>query len=702
MLKEYKTGQIRNVAIIGHGSTGKSTLFESMLFVGGSIEKMGSHESGTLTSDFDEDEKKRKISIRSSMGFVEFEDVKINIIDTPGISDFTGEAMAALQASECAILVVDSVDGVQIETEKWWRYLKSNNIPRIIFVNKMDRERASYEKVTASLKDNLTKDIAVLCFPVGEAETFSGVVDITHMKLMTPIGDGRRVNIQPLPEEHRKHAEDEWQQLMELAAEGDDELIEKFLDGGELNEGEIERGIRERVDDAKLTAVICGSALKVTGITNLLKVIKDFAPAPVIGKKYRAVKKNDKSPAEITCDPDAAPSAVVWKTYIDQYAGRFNYIKAISGVFTPEMEVLNPSREQKERIGKLYSLCGNRQVELPALCAGDLGVVVKLEKTCTGNTLCAPSCEAVFDFMKLPSPVYSYAVEPQNKGDVDKIGLFFTKAAEENPTIKYEFNAETHESVLSGMGEMQLSILLQNLKDKMKIDVNTREPGVAYRETINIEAESNYRHKKQSGGHGQFGEVFIRLKPLPRGEGFKFTESLFGGAIPRQYVPGVEKGIVEAMHEGVLGKFPVVDVAVDLYDGKYHDVDSSEMAFKIAARQAFKEGMEKAKPQLLEPVMNVSIYVDKQFMGDILSDITSRRGKVIGMDSEESEGSVSVVKATVPLSEMQRYAIDLRSMTQGKATFEMSFSHYDPISGKDAENVLSTRKKFLDELSAEK
>ena len=692
MEAEYKTEQIRNVAIIGHNGTGKSALLDAMLMIGGKVDKLGNVDSGTLVSDFDEDEKKRKISIRSAMGFVEFEGVKINIIDTPGTADFIGESRAALQAAECAVLVVDSVDGVQIETEKAWRYLTENNIPRIVFVNKMDKERASYTKVIDNLKHSLGVNVASLCIPCGEGANCIGVVDIIDMKLMKPKDGGKVIEALDIPADMTELSKKERENLMELAAEGEDELIEKFLDGHELSEDEMRRGLKHQLQAAKLTSVICGASEKMIGIRNLIRVIKEYCPSPHIGKVYEG-----KNGTKLTSSVDSPLAAVVWKTYIDQYAGRFNYIKVISGELLPDSEAQNSSKKAKERIGKIYAMIGNKQFEMPKLCCGDIGVVVKLEKTSTCDTLCAAGGEIELAVIKLPEPVFSYAVDPVNKSDVDKIGQFFHKVADENPTITYEYNGETRETVFSGMGELQLNIVLENLKEKAKLAVTTRIPRVAYRETITKKVETQYRHKKQSGGHGQFGEVAIRMEPRKRGEGFQFTESIFGGSVPKQYIPGVEKGIQDGLQEGVLGKFPVVDVAVDLFDGKYHDVDSSEMAFRIAARQAFKQGMEQAGPKLLEPIMNVSVFVDKDFMGDILSDVTSRRGRVLGMDSaEESGGSVSVVRAAVPLSEMIRYSIDLRSMTQGKASFEMSFSHYDPISGRDAENVLAERKKQLD------
>jgi elongation factor G len=699
MLKEYKAEGIRNVAIIGHGGTGKSTLLDALLFSGGKIDKMGSADAGTLVSDFDEDEKERKISIKTSMGFVEFEDVKINILDTPGTADFVGEARAAIQAAETVILVVDAVDGVQIETEKAWRYLSENNIPRIVFVNKMDKERASYSKVIENLKSSLGVNVASLCMPDGEGETFKGVVDTVEMKLYTPKGDGKDVTVGEVPANLKESAEIEKMNLTELAAEGTDELIEKFLGGDELTADEIKTGIKMQLKAAKLTPVICGSSQKVIGIRNLIRVIKNYTPAPETGKGYKGHEQGSPDKEIIVKMDDAGSmAAVVWKTAIDQYAGRFNYVKVISGQINPEPEILNSTRNVKERATKLFAMIGNKQNDMPKICAGDIGVLVKLDRTTTLDTLCDPKRPVVLPVIKLPQPVFSFAIEAAKRGEEDKIGQFLNKMADENPTIKYGYNASTSESVLSGMGEMQLNIILKSLKEKMKLDVVTRVPRVAYRETITKKAESQYKHKKQSGGHGQYGEVHIRVKPLERGKGFEFVDSIVGGVVPKQYIPGVEKGLREGLEEGVLAKFQVVDMWVELFYGSYHDVDSSEMAFKIAARSALKIAMDQAGPQLLEPIMNVRIYADKEFMGDIMSDITSRRGRVLGMDSNEDSGSsIQIVRAQVPESEMLRYSTDLRAMTSGKATFEMEFSHYDPLTGREAEKVIEERKKFLEE-----
>ncbi|MDY6934155.1 MAG: elongation factor G [Spirochaetota bacterium] len=700
MLKVYQTQDLRNVVILGHSSTGKSTLFDAILFAGKKIERIGNPNNGTLTSDFDEEEKNRAISIRSSLGFVEVDDVKINIMDTPGMSDFIGEARAALQVAEAAILIVDSVDGVQIETEKAWRYLEENNIPRIIFINKMEKERANYDNVYDNIKSNLNANLIPLCLPIGEGDSIKGIIELKEMKALTPKQDTKDEVYTDIPEEMKSNVEEKREGFIELAAEGDDELIEKFLEGEELTDEEVTIGIRNQFHKASLHPVLCGSSLNSIGIKSLLNVIKSFVPSPSQDKEHLGYDPNNQTKEVIVKSLATEPfSAVIWKTYIDQYAGRSNYMKVISGELVPDTELSNSAKNTKEKITRLYSMIGNKQFEVQKLCCGDIGVVVKLEKTSTRDTLCDPQRPVYLPIINIPQPVFSYAVEPAKKGEEDKIGQIFGKIVDENPTVTYGFNSETGQTVLSGMGEMQLDILLETIKEKNKIEMITKEPRIAYRETITKKAESKYKHKKQTGGHGQYGEVFLRIAPRDRGAGFEFKDSIVGGVIPKQYIPGVEKGIREGMGEGVLAKFPVVDIWVELHYGSYHPVDSSEMSFKIAGRNALKMALEDAGPQLLEPIMEVAIYVDKEFMGDILNDITSKRGRVLGMDSKEasSDSGISLVKAHVPLSEMLRYSIDLRSMTSGKATFEMNFSHYDPISGKIAEKVIEKRKEQLEE-----
>jgi elongation factor G len=703
MSQPLATDNIRNVVLLGHAGTGKSTLLEAILYVAGKTQKMGSLQDGTLVSDFDDEEKKRKMSIHCAMGHFEIDGVKIHVLDVPGTTDFIGEARAAVQAAEAAIIVVDSVDGVQIGTEKAWQFCNNNNIPRILFVNKMDKERASYDKIIQNLEASFHAHFVSMCIPVGEGEKLEGVIDIIDEKMMKQKEKGSAQTVViDLPADMKQMVDAERAKLVERAAEGDDELIALFLDGKEFDESLIHRGIEEEMLANRLHPVICGSASQIVGIKELIQVVADCIPSASIRKTVKGydVSGSEDKEIEIPLTNSAPVSAVVFKTYIDQYTGRMNYVRVVSGEIISDMQLLNTSTGQYERIGKIFKANGRELTEVPKLSEGEIGILVKLEKTYTGNTLSDPKKPVRVPMVKLQQPIYSLAIHAENKKDEDKLAQVLQKFMEQSPTLKYEFNSETKQSVLSGMGELQLEIALEELALKYKINVKTEVPRVAYRETITAKAEGHYKHKKQSGGHGQYGEVYLRVEPLPRSGGFEFTESIVGGSIPRQYLPGAEKGVREALDGGVIASYPVVDVKVDVYDGSYHDVDSSEMSFKIAGLHAFKDAMTKAKPHLLEPVMNVTIYVDKEYLGNIMSDITSRRGRVLGMTSKDdsAEEGITVVKALIPLAEMLRYSIDLKSMTSNKATFEMIFSHYDPISGRNAEQVIEARKKMLAEL----
>ncbi|MGL4370209.1 MAG: elongation factor G [Spirochaetota bacterium] len=703
MSQPLSTDSIRNVVLLGHAGTGKSTLFEALLYAAGKIKKMGSLSDGTLVSDFDDEEKKRKMSIHCAMGVIDIDGVTIHLLDVPGMTDFAGEAHAAVQAAEAAILVVDPVDGVQIGTEKAWQYLNDHNIPRIIFVNKMDKERASYSGIMENLKAHLHAHPVALCMPIGEGPELSGVIDIIDEKALRPKAEGSaETSVSDLPEDMKALVHEQRVRLAETAAEGDDELISLFLEGKDFDESLIHKGIVEQMLANKLHPVIFGSASQCIGIRELLSVIEDCIPSASIRKEVlaRDVSAREEKGVIIPITPEAPVCAVVFKTYIDQFSGRMSYIRVVAGGITPDAQLLNTATGHYEKIPRLYKANGRDIFEVPRLRAGEIGILLKLEKTFTGNTLCDPKRPLKIDVIQLPQPVYSLAVRAESRKDDDKLAQILHKFSEQNPTLKYEFNPETHQSVLSGMGELQLEIALEEASARYKIAVKTETPRVAYRETNLAKAEGSYKHKKQSGGHGQYAEVFLRIEPRARGSGFEFTQSIVGGAIPKQYLPGIEKGIREAMDGGVIAQYPVVDVRADVYDGSYHAVDSSELAFKIAGLHAFKDAMAKAKPQLLEPVMDVTVYADKKFMGDILSDITSRRGKVLGVTSRDdaSEEGVITVRAVIPQAEMLRYSIDLKSMTSNRAAFEMNFSHYEPISGRIADNVTAARKKMLEEI----
>jgi elongation factor G len=703
MSQPLATDNIRNVVLLGHAGTGKSTLFEAMMYVAGKTKKMGTLADGSLVSDFDDEEKKRKMSIHCAMGHFECDGVKITVLDVPGMTDFIGEARAAVQAAEAAILVVDAVDGIQIGTEKAWQYLNEHNIPRIIFINKMDRERASYENIIGHLESGFHAHLVSLCMPIGEADTFEGVIDILEEKAQRPKAKGSAETVtSELPAHMKAMVHAERTKLAERAAEGDDELISMFLDGKEFDESLIHKGIEEQMLANMLHPVICGSASQLIGIRELISVIEDCIPSASIRRDTVAldVSTHEEKEVLVPLVTSAPACAVIFKTYIDQFTGRMSYVRVVAGELTADSQLLNTTTGHYEKIGKICKAVGRELTEVQKLSEGEIGILLKLEKSFTGNTLCDPRRPLKVQTIKLPSPVYSLAIHAENKKDEDKLAQILQRFSEQNPTLMYAFNAETKQSVLSGMGELHLEIALEEVTTKYKINVKTETPRIAYRETILAKSDGNYKHKKQSGGHGQYGEVFMRIEPNARGAGFEFTQSIVGGAIPKQYIPGIEKGVREALDGGVLAQYPVVDVKVDVYDGSFHDVDSSEMAFKIAGLHAFKEAMLKAKPQLLEPVMNVTVYVDKSFLGDIMSDVTSKRGRVLGMTSRDdsSEEGITIVKAQVPFSEMLRYSIDLKSMTSNRATFEMSFSHYDPIAGRNADMVIASRKKMLEEL----
>jgi elongation factor G len=704
MSQPLSSDSIRNVVLLGHAGTGKSTLLEAILFCSGKIPKRGTLEEGSLVSDFDDEEKKRKMSVHCAMSSVVRDGITINILDVPGTTDFVGEARAAVQAADAAILVVDAVDGVQIGTEKSWQYLNANGIPRILFVNKMDKERASYQSIIDNLESSFSAHLVSLCVPIGEGESLEGVVDIIDEVSLRQKENGSCETVRgDVPAGLKDHVHEQRGKLIERAAEGDDELVSMFLDGKDFDESLIHRGIEEQMIANRLHPVICGSALKLAGVNELLSVIADCVPSSSMKGKVPAFDVSGAQPkeTEIPIRKDAPASAVIFKTYIDQYTGRMSYLRVASGELLPDMTLLNTSTGQYEKIGRLYKASGREIREVQRISCGDIGVLVKLEKSFTGNTLCDPKKPVRIDMIRLPQPTFAYAIYAENRKDEDKLAQVLGRLSEQSPTLRYEFRPETHQTVLCGMGELQLEIALEEVLLKYRIPVRKELPRVAYRETINVKAEGHYKHKKQSGGHGQYGEVYMRIEPLPRGSGFRFGESIVGGAIPRQYIPGIEKGVREAMNGGVVAGYPVVDVLVDVYDGTFHDVDSSELAFKIAGLHAFKDAMAKGRPQLLEPVMNITIYADKQYLGGIMSDITSRRGKVLGMTSrdESSDEGISIVKAQAPLSELLKYSIDLKSMTSNKATFEMSFSHYDPVNGRIADQVIEQKKKFAEEIA---
>ena len=684
----HATDKIRNVAIAGHGSTGKTTLFEHLLFAGGAISKAEALESGRTVGDSSQEEIDRKISIYAAMGHVERNGTKINLFDTPGSSDFNGEVILSFRASEFALLAVDGRSGVQIETVKLWRNLDASKKPRGVFVSKLDDDKADFGKVLADIKEKFRIDPVPVTLPMGSGGGLKGVIDVLHDRAYLA-GGGAVEKECPIPDEYKGAVEAAREKLIEAAAEGDDDLMEKYLEQGTLSAEEMKKGLVAALAQNKYVPAFAGAALANAGLVPLVDFIVDAGPNPAVaGDSVRDGEGNEQA---VAFDSGKPLAALVIKTTYDQFSGKLSWLKVVTGKLSADSEAFNLSEGKKERIGKLYTCQGKKLEEVREFQAGDVGIVTKSATLKTNHTLALADGGLKFVPLHLPTPVHSVAVNAVSKKDEDKLGEFLTRTAEEDKTFKYKFNGETKEMVISGMGEQQVTIILDRLKSSQKVEIETRVPKVAYRETITKKAEAEYTHKKQTGGSGQYGKVKLEISPLPRGEKYQFVNAIFGGAIPKNYIPGVEKGVVEAMLHGTMARYPVVDVEAKVVDGKYHPVDSNELSFKLAARSAFREAMKLANPTLLEPIANLTVFVEEKYLGDVMSDLSGKRGKILGQDSA---GGIAEIRAEVPQSELLRYSIDLRSITSGTGSFGAEFSHYAPISGRIADEVIKARESF--------
>ena len=685
------TETIRTIAIAGHGQSGKTTLIENLAAVTGTIVRAESVAGGKTLSDYTPEEIERKISIYSALVSMNWNDMVLNFWDTPGSSDFMGEVIAAFRSAETGLMVLDAKSGVQIETIKYWRDLDRRNKPRLVFVNKMDEDRADFNHAMQDVKTQFNADVFAVTFPIGKGADFTGIVDVLHGVAYQIDANGKEKEI-PIPDSEKKQYEEMREVLAGAAAEGDEDLLVKFIDEGELSSDEIAKGLTLAMKNNRIVPIFAGAAQRGLGLTALLRFITEILPSPA-GCLERAVKGEEECNIKIDAQP--AFSGFIVKTANDQFSGRLSYIKVITGTLLSDAEVYNINEQKKERVGKLYRAVGKKLSEVKELAAGDVGVAVKLAAAKTNDTLAASQECPPFVKLRNPDPIYSIAVAAVDKKNDDKLGEQLIRACEEDMTLSFVYNPETKQNVFSGMGDLHTSIVLDRIKKQTKIEVQTSIPRIAYRETIRQKAQAEYTHKKQSGGHGQFGRVVLAIEPLERGAKYSFTNAVFGGAISKGYIPGVEKGVKEAMQNGVMAGYPVVDVGTTVLDGKEHPVDSSEMAFKIAARNAFKNAMRNAGPILLEPIMNLTVYVETAYLGDIMSDLSSRRGRILGQ-SQLANG-IEEIRAQVPHKELLRYAIDLRSMTSGTGSFEMSFDHYDPISGKIADEVVAAAKAFIEE-----
>lgn len=684
--------KLRNVVLIGHGGCGKTMLSEALLYQTKAIDRFGKVDDGTATMDHDPEEIKRKISINTSLAPCEFRDCKVNLLDTPGFFDFAGEVKSAVRVADAAIVVVCAVSGLEVGAEKTWNYANEQNLPRLVVVNKMDRENANFDGVLTALRSRFGNTVIPAQIPIGSAETFSGVVDIVHKKAYKTEG-GKMQEIE-IPAELSGKIDEYCQWLMESVAETDDDLLAKYLEGEELTEEEIQTGYRKGTLNGKIVPVLCCSSLKMIGIQQVLDTVIDALPSPADRPIVPGTLPNSEQVEERAISDDGPFSALVFKTMADPFVGKLTLFKVYSGVLKSDSHAWNANRGVSERIGSILLIKGKHQEAVPEVGAGDIAAVAKLQETGTGETLCLKEKPIVLPGINFPKPKFSMAVEPKAKADVDKISMGLTRLMEEDPTFKTVKDTVTHEQIVSGLGDMHLSVITSKLHKKFGVDVNLKTPKLPYKETIRGHADVEGKHKKQSGGRGQYGHIKIKMDPLPAGGGFQFVDEIFGGSVPREYIPAVEKGLHEILHEGVVAGYPVVDVKVTLYDGSYHDVDSSEMAFKIAAHLAFKKGFMEAKPILLEPIMNITVTVPDEFMGDVIGDLNKKRGKIMGMEPEDG---LQVVKAQAPLAELFKYAIDLRSMTQGRGEFAMEFDHYEEVPAHNAELIIAEHKKHTEE-----
>lgn len=686
----FDVNNIRNVAVLAHSGAGKTSLTEAMLFTCGAIDRTGSVDNGTTTSDYDPEEIARKITISSSPGFCNWNNHRLNLIDTPGFLNFIEDARVSLRAADGAVVLVSAISGVKAETERIWRSACEFEMPRLVFINKMDKENANFPRALAEIKQSFDAEVIPLQMPIGAGNTFSGLIDIINLKAFV-FDSGKPVEAQ-IPEECLKDAEEYRKKLIEKIAEADDVLLEKYLEGSELTKEEILKGVKEGALTRRFIPTICGSAAKGIGIQQLLDTIILCLPSPLEMTRIVPVRgrnpKDDKI-IERKADEKEPFSAYIFKTIADPFAGKLSLFRIFSGILKTDSSVLNTATGARERIGQIFYLLGKKQIPTQTAGPGEIGAVAKLKNTNTGDTLADEANPIVFEKIKFAEPIISYAIEPKSKGDDDKVSSGIHRMLEEDPTLRFQHNEETKEMLLSGMGQVHLEVTLEKLKRKFGVEVVMKTPKIPYRETIKIAVKAQGRYKKQSGGKGQYGDCYIVVEPLPRGVGVEFIDNITGGVIPRQYIPAVEKGVREALHEGIVAGYPLVDMRVRLYDGSYHSVDSSEMAFKIAGSMALKKAVQEARPILLEPMVKVEVTTPEEALGAVIGDMNSKRGKVQGV--EPQAGGNQKIMALVPMSEMLTYANQLQGLTSGRGLYFMEFSHYEEVPGHLAQKIITEK-----------
>ena len=683
-MQQSSPDKIRNVALLSHSGSGKTSLAEAMLFDAGAITRLGNVADGTTASDYDPDEIKHQISINLTILPVSWKNNKINIIDTPGYPDFVGEVRSALRVCEGAVILVCAASGVEVGTEQVWNYTSKNNTPRLIIINKMDRENANFASTLEQIQSKLSARCLPIQIPIGSQKSFKGVIDVITKKAFA----GSPLKEIEVPADMAADIDSAREKLIEAVVEIDDEIMTRYLDGGETTTEEIYKCLAESTRQGKVIPVLAGSGLTNNGAVGLLDAIVDYLPSPVAAGPIKAANA---SGAEESVKPavDSPLTALVFKTTTDPHVGKISFFRVYSGVVSSNSQVWNVNKGAVERVGQVSMPKGKGQESVTQVGTGDIGLVVKLFNTFTGDTLGVKEHAFKLASIDFPAPILSKAVHPKSKADLDKMSSGLARICEEDPSLKVQREADTGELTLGGMGDTHLEIAASRMQRKFGVDVNLDVPRVPFKETITVPVEAEYKHKKQTGGHGQFGHVLIRMEPLPPGGGFEFESKVVGGSVPRNYIPAVDKGIKEARVEGVIAGFPAVDMRVTLYDGSFHPVDSSEMAFKIAAAQAFKKGMNDASPVLLEPIMNITVTVPDSYTGDIIGDLNTKRARVSGMNPNQG---TNVIQAQVPLAEVLRYAIDLRSMTQGRGTFAIEFSHYESVPAIIAQKIIAQHK----------
>ncbi len=695
MPREIPLDRYRNIGIMAHIDAGKTTTTERILYYTGKTYKIGEVHEGTTEMDWMEQEKERGITITSAATTTfwngmekQFKPHRINIIDTPGHVDFTVEVERSLRVLDGAIAVYDGVAGVEPQTETVWRQADKYNVPRICFINKLDRMGADFFFCVNSIKERLGANAVPIQLPIGSEADFKGIVDLINNRAIIWTGDelGAKFEFQPIPDDLKDLAEEYRSKLVESAVECDDQLLEKYLNDGEISVEESKRAIRKGTLEKKLFPVLCGAAFKNKGVQPLLDAVVDFLPSPIDIAHVRGIDPNTGEEIERKTDDNEPFSALAFKIMSDPYVGKLTFFRVYSGTLKKGSYIYNSTKGKKERIGRLLLMHANQREEIDEVNAGDIAAAVGLKDTTTGDTLCDENKPIVLESMTFPEPVIDLAIEPLTRADQDKLGTALMKLAEEDPTFRVKTDHETGQTIISGMGELHLEIIVDRLKREFKVEANVGKPQVAYRETITGSAEVEGKYIKQTGGRGQYGHVWIRVKPNEPGKGYQFINSIVGGVIPKEYIPAVDKGIQEAMQTGVLAGYPVVDISVELFDGSYHEVDSSEMAFKIAASMAFKDACKKANPVLLEPIMDVEVVTPEDYMGDVVGDLNRRRGRILSMDQR---GNARVIKAEVPLAEMFGYATDLRSFTQGRASYTMKFKHYEQVPANIANEIIA-------------